>query len=79
MLHTLINRPPAYLFVNGAIDESVYNAFEPTISEAEFAGVPITPVIHRLSDVTGVICFVHDTLCNNLAEFESFVKQRYGF
>jgi hypothetical protein len=63
---------------NGVIDESVYNAFEPGISEAEFSGAPLTPAMHHLSDVTGALCFVHDTMCKNVAEFESLVKQRYG-
>jgi len=68
-----------YSNMNGAIDESVYNAFEPGVAEAEFAGVPLNPTMHHLSDVIGVICFVHDTMCKNVAEFESLAKQRYGF
>ena len=51
-------------------DESVYNAFEPGVSEAEFAGASANGV---------VLCFVHDTMCKNVAEFESLAKKRYGF
>jgi len=56
---------------NGAVDESVYNAFEPNISEAEFAGSNFGYV--------KVVCFVHDRVCQNVAEFETLAKARYGF
>jgi len=54
---------------NKAIDESVYNAFEPNTWESEFAGIADGPWL----------CYVHDVKCSNIAEFERLVKQRYGF
>lgn len=58
---------------NHTIDESIYNAFEPNISEAELAdNVP------QINNVT-VICFVHNVMCKNVEEFERLAKQRYGF
>jgi hypothetical protein len=53
------------------VGESIYNAFEPSVSEAGFYGLRPTP--------KRVVCFVHDTTCSNIAEFEKLAKQRYGF
>ena len=74
-----------------AVDESVYNAFEPNVWEAEFAGAVTVsatatadnPFAKLLKPSTPIpqaaICFVNDTKCSNVAEFEKLVKQRYGF
>lgn len=56
--------------INGATGESIYNAFEPNTWESEFSSSPATK---------SLICFVRDTKCRNLAEFEKLAKQRYGF
>jgi hypothetical protein len=61
-----------YREVNGAIHESVYNAFEPNVWEAEFAG-NTTP-----KDASN-ICWVGDNKCSNIAEFEKLAKKQYGF
>jgi hypothetical protein len=61
---------------NGAIDVSVYNAFEPNISEAEFAGNTSGP---NQPSLQAVICFVHETKCSNKLDFDRLAKQRYGF
>ncbi|HEX3642348.1 MAG TPA: hypothetical protein VHV10_13740 [Ktedonobacteraceae bacterium] len=58
---------------NGSVVESVYNAFEPNVWESEFSG-----------DTTGAydaktICFVGDTHCEGLVDFELRVRQQYGF
>jgi len=58
-----------YSNINGAIDESVYNAFEPNTWESEFAGVGDHPWL----------CYVHDVKCSSVADFEKLAKQRYGF
>ena len=58
-----------YKDTNGAIDESIYNAFEPNTWESEFAGMGDRPSL----------CYVRDTKCGTIAEFEKLVKQRYGF
>jgi hypothetical protein len=58
---------------NGVVVESVYNAFEPNVWESEFSGVTTGAYDEK------TICFVGDTHCEGLVEFEVLVKQRYGF
>jgi hypothetical protein len=58
-----------YQEVDGAIDESVYNAFEPNVWVSEFSGAGDHPSI----------CYVHDVRCTTIAEFEKLAKQRCGF
>jgi hypothetical protein len=53
------------------VNESVYNAFEPGVFEAEYGGI--------VWGGPGTLCFVHNVLCNNMVEFERLAVKYYGF
>lgn len=58
-----------FQFINKATHVSIYDASKLS-SESEFSSTPATK---------SLVCWVRDTKCKNLAEFEKLAKQLYGF